>query len=493
MAPNEKTPLVVDCQGKAKPRPGIGYGALLARLVCMGSSAAEGYDLGIFSVTILPVVREFGLHPWQVSMLAGVPALAVCFGTCTAGFVMDRIGRKPVIAASYVLLTIGSIAFASASGFMSLLLSRCVLMVGCSVGMVAVTVYMAEIAPTKMRGTLVSLEELFINVGLLTALFTGHWVLQRADLGWRVVAGLGALLPAFCLSCLLVLAVPESARFRNMQGRHREARAILKEIFADDPEEIETTLRAWEADAERQQALKAEADKRTKFEDVVFKVRLLFQRCIGLSCCILIIKVLSGHAVIGAYIVMFMADSMGEAKALEWAVGMQMMKLVGLVPACFWLLDKYGRRPLLLVSAVGCMVGLAVVAGGFQMGLRSWVVGCGFLCYALFFSLGLGPVVPVYVAEILPTNVRGVAMGMIIIPARIVDVFLLSFAPLLFNVGPQLLFATFVVTNLIGLIFFFSFCPETSGIVLENINNVLVEHGTPKGVKKIKRPKGCPA
>jgi MFS family permease len=495
MAPTEQTPLVLEGMfpghQKAKPAPpGAGYGALLARAVCLGSSVAEGYDLGIFSVTILPVVREFGLHPWQVSLLAGVPALSVCFGTSIAGFVMDRIGRKPVIAASYVLLVIGSIAFASANGFMSLLVSRCVLMVGCSVGMVAVTVYMAEIAPTKMRGMLVSLEELAINVGLLTALFTGHWVLGRADLGWRVVAGLGALLPAFCLSCLSVLAVPESARFKEMQGRHREARVILKELFADDPDEIETTLKVWEAQAETQAALKAEAEKRTTYETVVFKCRLLIQQSIGIATSILVMKVLSGHAVIGAYIVMFMADSMGESQALEWAVGMQVMKLVGLVPACFWLLDKYGRRPLLIASAIGCMIGLATVAGGFQMGLKSWVIGCGFLCYALFFSIGLGPVVPVYVAEILPTNVRGVAMGMIIIPARIVDVFLLSSAPILFNMGPALLFGAFVFSNFVGMIFFFMCCPETSGVMLEDVNSVLVHHLTPKGVKRIKKPKG---
>jgi len=459
---------------EGKVAPGLLSTPVLARLVTCGSAVAEGYNLGIFSVTILPVVREFGLQPYQVSMLAGVPALFVCFSTSIAGFVMDCIGRKPVIAASYVLLTLGSIAFALATGFMSLLLSRCVLMAGCSIGMVAITVYMAEIAPTRMRGMLVSLEEVFITVGLLAALFTGHVLLQRVDLGWRLVAGLGALLPTACLAALALPAVPESARFREMQGRHAEARAILQEIFADDPDEIKETLQAWEADKATQQAQKAEANDRTNCEHICVKCWLLCQRSIGLACLMLAIKVLSGHAVIGAYIVMFMADSVGESQALEWAAGMQVMKLVGLMPACFWAMDKCGRRPLLLSSAAGCILGLSIVSAGFQLGLRSCVIGCGFLGYALAFSLGFGPVVPVYVAEIIPTNVRGVAMGMIIIPARIVDVILLSAAPLLFNASPASLFWCFVATNLVGLGFFAAFCPETRGIVLEGVQNVLI-------------------
>lgn len=495
--PTEQSPLLAGAaiggKGGARSRLGLSVAALV-RLVTCGCSLAEGYNLGIFSVAILPIAREFGLGPMHISFLAGAPALAMTAVTPFSGIAIDRVGRKPIIAAGYVLMTVGSLALAASHTFAAMVLARSILMAGCQMGFAAATVYMAEVAPSRSRGMLVSLEEIFVNLGFLWALSMGRVLATHPGITWRTITALGAVLPLLCLLLLAWPAVPESARFLHLQRRTAEARQLLQEALGDYPEEVERTLRSWAEDDAVRKAVSAEEAEEAEARDCTDKARqfqlpaVIFDamrlRAVISACGLLMVKAVSGHSHLGLYLVVFMSSVTDEADATWWAMLWQAMKVVTLFPACFLLLDHVGRRPLLMGSVAGGAVSLFGVAACFAMDLGPRMLGAAFVCYAVAFSIGLGPVSYVYVSEVLPPRVRGTVMGAIVVPPKVLEVAVLSTILPLFDHYRSLPFFLLACANVCGIAFIFNLCPETRGMVLEDIQTLFDEHPHEKLLSK---------
>merc|ERR1719498_1725877 len=130
---------------------------------------------------------------------------------------------------------------AAAPNVMSLAIGRAILSIGIKAGVTCVSVYMTELSPAAHRGSLVSIEEIYINVGILAATFTAWIMLGMENISWRVFVAVGAIAPALSLVCILLPQVPESPRYLHVQGREEEALTVLRSALDGDEAEIAKT------------------------------------------------------------------------------------------------------------------------------------------------------------------------------------------------------------------------------------------------------------
>jgi MFS family permease len=444
--------------------------ATLARLVTFASSFSEGWEIAIFALVLLPITKEFRLTSMEVGLLASLPLAAAAIGYMCMAWVMDIVGRKPIIMATYVIQCAGCIMMASASDLLSLGIGRAVLSIGIKSGVTCVSVYMTELSPAASRGALVSIEEIYLNVGILAATCAA-WVMMGLEMvSWRVFVAVGAIAPALSLAVILLPQVPESPRFLHAQGRAQEALVILRSAVDDDEEEVSRTLALW-----REEAKDIEKRSHMTWVESVEEFRQLFShRGFQTAAGCWLARAGSGIAIMGTYGALFLSgNGMSEEMALRWFFAAQIAKTLAIIPSVLWLLDKYGRRTLFLVSAWGCCLCM-VTAAVCKLGRFSFAFFAGCLvAYFIAFSIGYGPVVWVYCFEILPGEIRGRAAAVSILVGDVLNFVLITIGPLLWQMHVALPFSVLAVTNLLAIAFYWAVCPETKGLLLEEAKNII--------------------
>jgi MFS family permease len=235
----EQTPL----RGRST---GCGDTAFRVRLLTVIASLAEGYDMGIVANAIGPMKDAFGLDPIMIGLVVSSAAFAAMLASMPAGTLIDSHGRKPVIAISAALIFAGNLFWALAPNIIVLIIGRIILGSGIGVGIGAITVYMAEVAPTHQRGLYVSMEMLFLDVGILCGYAAGALLIGvRHD--WRILVGLGAVLPLVIFIFALTPLLPESPRFLQAVGRVEEAREVLLDLLHGDEQEVDNAFAQWAA------------------------------------------------------------------------------------------------------------------------------------------------------------------------------------------------------------------------------------------------------
>lgn len=434
--------------------------AQLARLVTFASSFSEGWEIAIFSLVLVPVSEEFGLTSLQIGLLASLPLLFAVIGYLFMGWCMDAFGRKPTIIATYVICAMGCLCMASASGMISLGIGRCFMVLGVKSGVTCVSVYMTELSPSESRGALVSLEEIYINLGILSATFTA-WMLMGMNLvTWRMYVALGACAPALALTCLLLLQVPESPRYLQLRGREAEALTVLRSAL-DDEREILQTLDLW-----RQEAASQKTQRRTLAEDLQMIGNLFSHKGFRIATACWLARAGGGLTIIATYTPLFLND-MGKEATLRWFTIGQVAKTLALIPSVVWLIDRCGRCHLFLASAVACCLSMAAAVAFKVIGVSTVAVACCIVMYLMSFSIGYGPVVWVYCFEILPGDQRGKAAVISMVPGDAFGFLMLTMGPMLLELHAPLPFMVVAVTNACAAMFFLVACPETKGLLLE--------------------------
>jgi len=222
--------------------------ATVARLITFSSSFSEGWDLAIFSTIVVSISRQFNLTAWELGLLSSLPILCAIPVCAFAGVCMDKFGRKPCIIVAYVICCLGCLCMAVAPNVIWLAVGRCILVVGVRGGIVSVTVYMNELSPAGTRGMLVSLEEVYINMGILSATFAAWFMMGREGLSWRVFAAAGMVAPLLSLIAFVAMRVPESPRHLQQTGYEAEALAVLRSVLNGDEAEARRTLELWQQD-----------------------------------------------------------------------------------------------------------------------------------------------------------------------------------------------------------------------------------------------------
>lgn len=434
----------------------LGYVVLLATTTAI-SGFLFGFDTAVINGVLLLLRREFALSNFETEVAASALLLGCLLGAAGASMIGDRYGRKKSLILSAVLFGLSAIGAAAASTVLFFSLAR--LVGGLAIGLASVLtpVYIAEISPSKNRGTLVSLNQLAIVVGILVA-FLVSWQLSRLGTGsWRWMLA-SAVIPSVAFLAGLV-AIPESPRWLLSKGRHREGERVLARIFGVEAaqQQVQAVERA---------AATEEGSWREVFSAGMRK-RLAVGMTLALFCQITGINTVLyyGSIIISEH---FPGESTGMALAANVIIGT--VNLIFTIVAMIYL-DRWGRRAILMMASGGMGLSLTALVIGLNVhGAPAALLLGSILCYVAFFALGMGPGPWLIISEIFPTKVRGraasIATSTLWTGTLVVTFTFLSLVNVLHLWGT---FAIYGALSFVCLVYVWKAVPETKGRTLEQI------------------------
>jgi sugar porter (SP) family MFS transporter len=506
----------------------------IAAIVSLGGFIF-GFDASVISGVVGYVSHDYALDVWQQGLVVSAPSLAAILASLTVVPLSDETGRKRMLIAVAALYLVSAVCSALAPGFVALVIARAI--GGLAFGSLMVTpIYVAEIAPARVRGVMVSVNQMTIVAGLSAAYFGNYLLVAMsgwsdpwiARLGidtqtWRWMLGL-EILPALVWLVLLCF-IPESPRWLLSKGRVAEARRVLAARM--EPAAVETQI------AEVARTIReATGTGRTK-------LRLLAGRKLRF---VLFIGVVVGVAqqITGINAVFFFATSIFELSGVGRDAAFAQAVWVGLINVVFTvvamlLIDRLGRRPLLIGGLAGVVVSLAVAGWGFhearyvltaealaklepaadtarlrpiagrvfasdvafkrEVGARLGaaefkamgdrvvkaatrmnprIVLAGILGFVASFAVSLGPVMWVVLSEIFPNHLRGLAMAAVgFVNAGVSFLVQLLFPWELAALGNAGTFFLYGLFGAASLWFVVRWLPETKGRTLEEIEHQL--------------------
>ena len=415
-----------------------------------------GFDTAVISGTTTALERVFTLDPSSLGFTVASALIGTIIGAFTVGGPTDRFGRKRVLIVLAVFYFVSALGSALAGSWIPFLLFR--LLGGLAVGGASVVapMYIAEIAPADRRGRLVAINQLNIVAGILLAFFSNYLVAQAVNeaVAWRWMFGVEAI-PAALFFALLFF-IPFSPRWLVKQGREGEARGVLERLGVADVErelsEIVASLRA-----------KNQRDEARLFQSSYSLPILL---AVGIA----MFNQLSGINALMYYAPrIFELAGAGTDAALLQSVAVGGTNLLFTICALF-VIDRLGRRFLMLVGSVGTAISLAVVAWQFYTGISApGLVLAGLLGFIAFFAISQGAVIWVFISEIFPNRVRskGQALGTFthwFMAAAVSWTF-----PVVAEASGGHAFAFFSAMMVLQLVFVLKAMPETKGLSLEEL------------------------
>ena len=427
--------------------------------------ALFGYDTGVISGAILFIKKAFQVTPFAEGAIVSGLLLGAAVGAALAGPLSDRLGRRRLILTAGVVFTIGALGSAVAPGVGVLIVARFVLglAVGCS--SLAVPVYLSEIAPTEVRGAVSSLNQLMVVVGILAASIVNAALASSG--AWRVMLG-AAVVPSLAL--LIGMAfMPETPRFLVHTGEEEDAKEVLEDVRPDEPAEREISAIR---DVEEQESGGGIRELGAQWVRPALLVAIglaVFQQLIGINT-----------------IVYYAPTTLtkvgyGNAGAIYANIIIGVLMVAATVVAVR-VIDRIGRKPLLLGGVVGMGLSLAVLGIGSALlptpthpGDPAAILTLVCLAaYIVAFAVSWGPVMWVMLPEVLPLSVRGAAMG-VAVSLQWGANFLVSvtFPSLLSSFGPGPVFLGYAVICGIAFAFVAKFVTETKGRSLEQIESDL--------------------
>ncbi|MBM4060986.1 MAG: sugar porter family MFS transporter [Planctomycetes bacterium] len=424
-----------------------------------------GYDTAVISGAIGALRQHFALDEVAEGW-AGASAIWGCLpGALAAGFLADRFGRRRLLLLCAALYAGSGLWSAFAADFANFLASRFAGGLAIGISSMVCPTYIAEIAPERRRGVLGTLFQLGIVVGIFLVFFVNERIQAQGDAawnathGWRWMLGSEALPAAVFL--LLLCWVPESPRWLLLRGRRDEARAVLARAAGAEAAERELAA-ILAASSEGQAPLRA------LFAPEQRRPLLI---AAGLA-------VLSQASGINA--IMYYAPRVFEAAGASTDAAFARAVWVGAINLAFTivaiaLIDRLGRRPLLLAGAAVQTLALAGVGLSFG-GASAGQAGAGIttlaavLVYVAAFAVAMGPVPWVLISEIFPGPIRGraVAVGVGTIWAACLLV-AQTFPVLKDRLGPGVTFGLYAGCSALSLVFVWALVPETKGRRLEEI------------------------
>jgi len=447
--------------GKEHAGGGIAYVSLLTSVAALGG-LLFGYDTAVIAGAIDYLQEHFSLGEVQKGWAVASVLVGCMFGAALAGPVSDRVGRKKALVLSAVLYAVSALGSAVPREFWQLAVAR--MLGGLGVGMASLVspLYIAEVAPARIRGRLVSLNQIAIITGMLIVSIVNWWIASPLDhdwnvtIGWRWMFG-SETLPA-ALFLLLLLPVPESPRWLAKQDRKLEAEQLL--VRLNGPQQARAAM------VEIEEALALETGALRELFRPGVRVVLL------IAVILAILQQVTGINAVLYYAPTIFKDSgfeVTDSRALLQTVALQTVNLL-LTLVAVRLVDRAGRRPLLLITSAAMGLSLLLLGGAFHWELSArWVFGFT-LAYIGSFAVAMGPVVWVVLAEIFPTRIRGRAMAVATVSLWVACFAVAQTVPWMFeHLGRDVTFWTYGVMCAVALVFIWRLIPETKGKTLEQI------------------------
>ncbi|XP_028781650.1 sugar transporter ERD6-like 16 [Neltuma alba] len=434
---------------------------LFSTFVAVCGSFAFGTCVGYSAPTQAAIRADLNLSLAEFSMFGSLVTIGAMLGAITSGRITDFIGRKGAMRISAGFCIIGWLAvfFSKCSGFLDM--GR--LFTGYGIGVISyvVPVYIAEIAPKNLRGGLATTNQLMIVIGASVSFLLGSVIT------WRTLA-LAGLVP--CISLLIGLCfIPESPRWLAKVGQEKEFQAALRRLRGKDVDI------SYEASEILEYIETLQSLPKTQFLDL-FQTKHVRSVVIGVG--LMVCQQLVGINGIGFYTAeTFVAAgfSSGKIGTIAYAFTQVPLTVVGAI-----LMDKSGRRPLIMISAAGTFLGSFMTGAAFFLKGHSLLLGSvpilavgGILIYVAAFSIGLGPVPWVIMSEVFPIHVKGTA-GSLVVLVNWLGAWLVSYT---FNFlmswsSPGTLFL-YAGCSLLTILFVAKLVPETKGKTLEEIQGCI--------------------
>ncbi len=367
-----------------------------------------GYDTGVISGAIEPLTARFALSALMKGWVSGCVLIGCAAGVLFVGGLSDRFGRRLPLFLSAAMFFASALGTALPSQVWVFILFRFLGGVGIGIASIATPMYIAEISPARVRGRLVAVNQIAIVVGIAATSFVNYFIAGHGDQAWLISTGwrwmfATGIAPSVVFA-LLLLRIPESPRWLIEMGRDDEARSILGSVGGPD-----FSSRAF---AEIREAIS---------KDLAGHVSLLSPRLrkpllLGVALAVL-------QQVTGINVFMYFGATIFRNLSASTGVDAGLLQQVIINGSCviFTLIaiasvDRWGRRPLMLLGTAG--MGVALLAMGVMAQSVSDPASTGgwmlafIVVYIAAFGLSVGPVIWVILVEIFPTPVRGRALGL---------------------------------------------------------------------------------
>lgn len=425
-----------------------------------------GLNMAGISGAVDGIKGDFSLTDSGLGTVAALLTIGCLIGALFTGNFAEKYGRRNVMIATAILYIISALGCAFAGS--SLILIGFRILSGLAVGATSVVapMYISEIAPAKKRGRLVSFNQFAITIGIVVAYIFDYLLLNISNDSWRFMLAVPAIFGVFYLIFLLI-NFPESPRWLLAHGRRQEAEKVLlrlggQKLVDDELPEMEIAL----ATGNKMQKLKVSELFKGKTGKIVLIGTLIaaFQQVTGINA-----------------VIMF-APEIFQAAGSAKVDSLMMSMIVGTVNflatiLALWLVDKKGRKTLLLWGAVGMAASLAYLTFEFAKNQQNGTgVLIALLVYIAFFAASFAPVMWVIISEIYPNRIKGLAMSFSTAVSWLCTFLTVYFAPVIQGtMGLEYLFGIFGFFSIVAWIFVKFRIPETKGKPLEVIHAELLK------------------
>lgn len=414
-----------------------------------------GYDMGVISGALLFIKDDIPLNSVTEGLVVASMLVGAIFGAGASGPLSDRLGRRRVVFIIAIIYIVGALILALAPSMPILVIGRLVIGVAVGGSTAIVPVYLSEMAPTAQRGSLSSLNQLMITIGILSS-YLINYAFTPIE-GWRWMLGL-AVLPSLIL-LIGVIFMPESPRWLLEHKSEKAARDVMGLTFkqSEIDKEIADMKEINRISESTWKVLKSPWLRPTLIIGSVFA---LFQQIIGIN------------AIIYYAPSIFSKAGLGDATSILGTVGIGTVNVLVTIIAIM-IIDKIDRKRLLVIGNIGMVASLLIMAiliWAIGIQSSSWIIIICLTLFIIFFGFTWGPVLWVMLPELFPMRARGAATGIAALVLSIGSLLVAQFFPILTDVLPvEQVFLIFAVIGIGALVFVVKYLPETRGRSLEEI------------------------
>ncbi|MCF8303394.1 MAG: sugar porter family MFS transporter [Bacteroidales bacterium] len=465
-----------------------GFVILTAAIVAFGG-LLFGFDTGVISGALLLIKQDPALaingmpelperiQEWIVS----ITVLGAAIGAMSSGRISDKLGRKKIIIITAFIFAAGSIGLALANSVALLIIWRFIVGIAIGVASYTVPLYISEVSPSHARGALVSINQLAITVGIFASYLVDLGFAEVAE-GWRWMFIVG-LVPSLILG-IGMFFLPETPRWLLTNNEEDNARKVVNKVGEPNPEKIIDDIKvSLKKEGKQLSTRKALSAKWVRPALIIGIGVMLFQQFVGINTIIYYSPTIFEMAGFGA------ESGSPVYDAILPSLPIGAINVIFTIVAIF-LVDKWGRKPLLYLGLIGMVLALVALGIGFTFhesissSTLRYIAFISMIIYIPFFAISLGPIAWLLISEVYPTKIRGVGMSIatmvnwlanFVVANTFLSLGKITTGQMPAPTGDDMItnpggaFFIYAVIGILGLIFVYSYIPETKGHTLEEI------------------------
>jgi sugar porter (SP) family MFS transporter len=421
-----------------------------------------GFDTVVISGAIDALVKLYGLSSGEKGFTVAIGLVGTVIGALSAGIIGQKLGSRETLRLTAILYIVSAAGCGLAWGWAPFLIFRMIGGLGIGASSVLGPVYIAELAPAKWRGRLVAAFQFNVVLGIVVA-YTSNYLIRLMNLGaaeWRWQVGVAAFPAIFFL--VMLFSIPRSPRWSASKDRIDEALEVLKLMGEAEPE------------AELQDIRAALAEEHASAHEPVFRWKYRFPLFLAIS-------IGAFNQLAGINAILYYLNDIFQAAGFSQISGDQQAIAIGATNLVFTMLgmsliDKVGRKTLLLIGAAGtacCLGGVAwIYNSNAHQGSLVWFL----VAYIAFFAVSQGAVIWVYIGEVFPNHVRSKGMSIGAASHWIMNAIIAMAFPIIVHsmtqATPFVFFAGMTIVQFLVVLFVY---PETKGQTLEALQRKLVK------------------